>query len=196
MKFLIDGHRDRVSHRKQQWSEGIAGQLLTPLTRYSRGEPVFAIDNGAFSGLREKAFIALLKREWDLRHQCLFVCVPDKVGCHRTTEQMWNDFHPLANGYAKAFVAQDGYQGMPTEASALFIGGTDKFKESDEAQDAVLDALAEGKHVHIGRVNGPSRFMLYHILGAHTCDGSGVSRYDHMLPLIKDAYEDYYARRS
>ena len=196
MKFLIDGHRDRVAFRKLQWSEGVEGQLLTPLTRYSRGEPIFAIDNGAFSGLREASFISLLKREWEHRKNCLFVCIPDKVGCHVTTERMWGDFNYLADGYTKAFVAQDGYQGMPDEAGALFIGGTDNFKESEEAQDAVLDALARNKHVHIGRVNSPARFMLYHVLGAHTCDGSGVSRYDHMLPLIRQAYEAYNARSS
>lgn len=105
---------------------------------------------------------------------------------------MWDDYKHLANGFKLAFVAQDGYSGMPDDADTLFIGGTDRFKESEEAQDAVLDALANGKHVHIGRVNTAPRFMLYHVLGAHTCDGSGVSRYDHMLPAIREAFSNYY----
>jgi hypothetical protein len=187
MKFLIDGHRDRVALRYLQWPEGVAGQLLTPLTRYSRGHEVFAIDNGCFTSFREQNFKALLKREFYVKDQSLFVCVPDKVGSHKETMVLWDQYSNLANGYKKAFVAQEGYEGFPEGASALFIGGTNTFKDSKESENAVKDALAKGLHVHIGRVNGPERFIRFHLLGAHTCDGSGVSRYDHMLPLIRDA---------
>jgi hypothetical protein len=40
------------------------------------------------------------------------------------------------------------------------------------------------KHIHIGRVNTLKRFRHFDKLGAHTCDGSGVSRFDHMLDAI------------
>jgi len=187
MKFLIDGHRDRVKFRKEQWLEGVAGQLLTPLTRYSLGEKIFAIDNGCFTSFRESNFKGLLKREYLNKESCLFVCVPDKVGSHKETLALWDEHNYLADGWSKAFVAQEGYDGYPDGTDALFIGGTDLFKNSDEAMDAVLDAKSKGLHVHIGRVNGPERFVKFHVLGADTCDGSGVSRYDHMLPAIRDA---------
>lgn len=189
MKFLIDGHRRRVEYRREQWPEGVAGQLLTPLTRYSRGDDVYAIDNGAFTKFNEKSFISLLKREFSFRELALFVAVPDKVGCHRTTLRLYNELKDLCEGWKTAFVAQDGYDEMPSCAEALFIGGTDKFKDSQDAYHAVECAIALGKHVHIGRVNGPSRFLKFRGLGAHTCDGSGVSRYDHMILAIKEAVE-------
>ena len=187
MKFLIDGHRDRVAYRAQQWREGVAGQLLTPLTRYRRGPEVYAIDNGAFSSFNEKNFVSLLRREWHIREKALFVCVPDKVGCHKTTLELYKNFSHLCEGWKKAFVAQDGYEGMPSDADVLFVGGTNLFKDSKEALNAVECALADGKHVHIGRVNGPERFIRFHNAGAHTCDGSGVSRYDHMIIAIREA---------
>jgi hypothetical protein len=192
MKFLIDGHRNRVNLRREQWEEGILGQLLTPLTRYSLGEKVFAIDNGAYTSFREQAFIKLLKREEYNKNDCLFVAVPDKVGCHRTTLKLYEDYKHLCQTWKKAFVAQDGFDSLPEDYDCLFIGGTDNFKESLDAQQAVAKALSDNKHVHIGRVNGAKRFLLYHELGAHTCDGSGVSRYDHMLPLIKTAFNERY----
>lgn len=189
MKFLIDGHRDRVSFRKEQWKDGVLGQLLTPLTRYKRGHDIFAIDNGCFSGFREKEFVSLLKREWLFKEKALFVCVPDKVGCHKTTLQMWEDHNHLCDGFKKAFVAQDNYEGMPDNADVLFIGGTNEFKDSLAAYEACVLALLENKHVHVGRVNGLDRFIKYNDLGANTCDGSGISRYDHMILKIKINYE-------
>jgi hypothetical protein len=188
MKFLIDGQRFRVQHRMEQWPEGVAGQLLTPLTRYKCGDTPFAIDNGAFSGFNEREFRNLLRRMELRRLEGLFVAIPDKVGCARTTEQMWEDFHELANGWRKAFVAQNGFSGFPRhpKPSAVFIGGTDKFKDSDEAHMICVIAKARGMHVHVGRVNGPERYKRFRHV-AHTCDGSGVSRYDYMIEAIRDS---------
>lgn len=171
-----------------QWPDGVVGQLLTPLTSYKLGHKTFAIDNGAFSGLREKQFFSMLKRYEHLKEDCLFVAVPDKVGDCVTTLEMWHHFAPMCGDYPKAFVAQDGCKEIPDNAQALFIGGTDLFKESYDAIYLVYLALEMGLHVHIGRVNTFPRFKLYHEIGAHTCDGSGVSRYDHMLPNIRDEF--------
>jgi hypothetical protein len=189
MKFLIDGHRFRVQHRMDQWPEGVLGQLLTPLTRYKLGHPVFAIDNGAFSGFNEREFKNLLRRQYEKRFQCLFVAVPDKVGCHATTLKMWEDYSHLADGWRKAFVAQNGFSGFPKGATTLFVGGNDKFKDSDEVLSIVAAARLRKMHVHIGRVNGPERFKRFMRVGAHTCDGSGVSRYDHMIEAIRDSFD-------
>lgn len=51
-------------------------------------------------------------------------------------------------------------------------------------KSVVKTALILGKHVHVGRVNTIKRFRWFHDLGAHTCDGSGVAMYDHMLEKI------------
>lgn len=189
MKFLIDGHRNRVSFRSEQWPGGVAGQLLTPLTNYKLGHHVFAVDNGAFTSLKIRGLQNLLKRNSIVRDASLFVAVPDKVGCHRTTVALYEDHHHICEGWRKAFVAQDGFDGAPPCADAIFIGGTDKFKDSLEALEIVAAFLNQEKHVHIGRVNGPERFLRFHAAGAHTCDGSGVSRYDHMILAIRKAVE-------
>lgn len=195
MKFLIDCHRDRVTAMKAQWPRGVAGQLLTPLTRYTRGHKTFAIDNGAFTKFDERGFLSLLRREEHVKHLALFVAVPDKVGCHRTTTKLFRELNHLCDGWKKAFVAQDGYSGMPKGADVLFIGGTDDFKNSQAAYDAVEDAVKLGVHVHVGRVNTSKRFLRFRDAGANTCDGSGVCRYDHMFETLIKQVKDANRKR-
>ena len=185
MKFLIDGSSVRIKERREQADELIAGQLLTPLTRYKKCEKVFGIDNGAFSGLDIKGFKSLLARYYDDRADCKFVAIPDEVANHKQTLKLWDEHQHLADGYKKAFVIQDGFDEWPSNADAVFIGGSTEFKDSYECQQIVLAALKDNKHVHVGRVNTFYRFYHFHCLGAHTCDGSGVSMYDHMLENIK-----------
>lgn len=184
MQFLIDGSRTRLGERVAQWPEGVAGQLLTPLTQYRKAADVFAIDNGAYNGLRLATFARMVARYE--QHEPLFVAVPDKVGCHRTTVALYEEHSHLALGCRKAFVAQDGYDGHPACAGAIFIGGTDAFKDSLEALDLVRRSVVAGLHVHVGRVNWPTRWARFQAVGAHTCDGSGASRYDHMWLRLRD----------
>jgi hypothetical protein len=186
MKFLIDGSKERCAERWRQWPDGVGGQLLTPLTAYRNCSRVFGIDNGAYSGFDEQKFVKLLKRESHCKHECLFVCIPDQVGSHVETLNMWERYKHLADGWKRAFVAQDGFGGLPSDADALFLGGTTQFKDSKEADEIVLYALSIGIHVHIGRVNQHKRFWHFHDLGAHTCDGSGVSRFGEKIDMIRN----------
>ena len=191
MKFLIDGSGKRITERRLQADELIIGQLLTPLTGYKLAEPKFGIDNGAFSGMTDQKiakFTRLLDRYYDKRDSCFFVAIPDKVADHKESLAMWDKYHHLADGYTKAFVAQDGFDGMPDGARALFIGGSNDFKDSDECTDIVMRHVKDGFHVHVGRVNGFERFIKFHEIGAHTCDGSGISMYDHMLEKLYGLY--------
>ena len=184
MKFLIDGSGNRIAKRREQANELVTGQLLTPLTGYRLAEKMFGIDNGAFSGMTEQKlakFSRILARYYDVRENCHFVAIPDKVADHSKTLEMWKRHEHLADGYTKAFVAQNGFDGMPEGAGALFIGGDNDFKDSFECQEIVKDHISNGFHVHIGRVNCFERFIRYHEIGAHTCDGSGISMYDHMI---------------
>lgn len=181
MKFLIDGSSVRIKERRLQADELIAGQLLTPLTRYRLCEDLFGIDNGGFTGAKIKGFTKIIKNQWDFRDNCLFAAVPDKVENHKETLLMWEDYQHIADGYKKAFVVQDGFDGWPSNADAIFIGGSTKFKDSYECDLIVESALRNNMHVHIGRVNTFPRFQHFHKLGAHTCDGSGISIYDDML---------------
>ena len=190
LKFLIDGSAVRIAQRRLQAGELIEGQLLTPLTGYRRCEEVWAVDNGGFKKAMPDRWARILSRHWELRHQCLFAAVPDKIESHKETLTMWEDYHHLADGYKKAFVAQNGYDGHPSNAQALFIGGSNNFKDSLEVDQVVEEALSGGLHVHIGRVNTFKRFWHFHRLGAHTCDGSGISKYDHMLEKLYKLFKE------
>ena len=185
MKFLIDGSSVRLGERRGQANELIAGQLLTPLTRYRRCEYVFGIDNGGFTGAKIEGFTKLIKNQFESRDQCLFAAVPDKVENHKETLSMWDDYHSIADGYKKAFVVQDGFDEWPSNADAIFLGGSTGFKDSYEAEQIVKAALNNDMHVHIGRVNTFQRFYHFHCIGAHTCDGSGISMYDDMLAKLQ-----------
>lgn len=198
MQFLIDGHRDRVLDRFNTWPELIKGQLLTPLTRYTLNRSFnYAIDNGCFSGFdldKEKKFKSLLARDFDFKEYCLFVCTPDVLGCHESTVKYWNKYKHLSDGYRKAFVLQDGCNWYPDDCYAVFLGGSTEFKDSASAFDLCKDALNDGKHLHIGRVNGFDRFIKFSELGAHTCDGSGISRYDHMILKLRENWDNYHEK--
>lgn len=188
MKFLIDGTESRVEARAAAWADGVRGQLLTPLTRYgyARGWD-FGIDNGAFSRFDKAGFLRLLSRMARFRSRCLFVAAPDKVGDCAITDARWKLWGPwiAALGWPPAYVAQDGCTSIPANASALFIGGSTEWKDSEHAYRLVRLALRRNLHVHVGRVNTPVRFKVFSDLGAHTCDGSGASKYDHMWEALR-----------
>lgn len=195
MKYLLDVSKTCYPKRVTVWPDIILGQLLTPLTMYRRCTDIFGIDNGCYSGFTDRVqrrFKFLLKREWDYRENCLFACVPDKIGCHKTTLKMWNDLNHLCDGYKKAFVAQDGFDFLPPNADALFIGGTNKFKDSVEIEAIVKNALDKNIHVHIGRVNYEDRFKRFHEIGANTCDGSAICRYDWVIEKLKQNLNGLY----
>lgn len=190
MKFLIDKSPKHVERKMGLHPSLVAGQLLTPLTRYKNAGGVFAIDNGAFSGFDRNGFAALLLREQVNQGKCLFVTVPDVVGAGRRTLEIWRHRETIVKDWPLALVAQDGMEDLDipwAEMAAVFIGGGDPWKDSKASLDIVKTAKTLGKHVHVGRVNTAKRFKLFASVGADTCDGSGVAMYDHMLDDIAKA---------
>lgn len=184
MRFLIDKSPADVKRKAELFPDLVAGQLLTPLTRYANAGGSYAIDNGAFSGFDSRAFASLLNRENQTKANCLFVVVPDVVGNARRTLELWKYRHNICHGWPRAFVCQDGMEDfdLPWDTlTAVFIGGKDPWKDSQAARDIVKTAKILGKIVHVGRVNTIKRYKLFAELGADTCDGSGVAMYDHML---------------
>jgi hypothetical protein len=184
VKFLVDTSASTLSRRSQHYGDFIAGQLLTPLTRYANCGGTFAIDNGAFSGFDGRAFRSLLTREEQNKSQCLFVTAPDIVGSARRTLEIWRHRHRFADSWPVAFVVQDGAEDIDIpwcDMAAVFIGGRDPWKDSQAALDIVKTAKVLGVHVHVGRVNTAKRFRLFRDAGADTCDGSGIAMYDHMM---------------
>lgn len=184
MKFLIDKSPKDVERKLEMHPFLVAGQLLTPLTRYKNAKKAYAIDNGAYSGFDHDAFMSLLDREELNKESCLFVTVPDIVGSARRTLEIWRYRHRIVNHWPLALVMQDGMEDMEIpwdDLAAVFIGGCDPWKDSKAAVDIVKTAKTLRKHSHVGRVNTLKRYKLFSEAGADTCDGSGVAMYDHML---------------
>lgn len=167
------------------------GQLLTPLTRYRLRDPSlpWAIDNGAFSGFDEDAFLSLLNREAAGAPDCLFVTAPDVVGSARRTLEIFERWHMRLMGWNVALVCQDGQENLPLpwdNISAVFIGGSTSWKCSPAALQIIQAAKILKKHVHVGRVNTPGRFRHFEQVGADSIDGSGIAQYSHMRYAIAD----------
>lgn len=188
MRFLIDTQQDTLRLRMQT-SELIMGQLLTPLTNYAEWGGVYAIDNGAFSGFAKDRFRRLLARRESRKADCLFVTCPDIVGAGQRSIELFKRRHRwIPQGWKVAMVAQDGMEDLEIpwdEMDAIFIGGDDPWKDSKASADIVKTAKILGLWVHVGRVNSPKRFDHFLQLGADSCDGSGVAKYDHMLKAIE-----------
>jgi hypothetical protein len=165
------------------------GQLLTPLTRYTLRNPEmpWAIDNGAFAGFEEKAFLSLLKREEHHKAGCLFVTAPDVVGSARRTLEVFDRWKGRLASWPIALACQDGQENLPLpwdDIAAVFIGGSTDWKVSPEAAQCIKAAKALGKWAHVGRVNDPARFEHFEKLGADSIDGTGIARYSHMREAI------------
>lgn len=143
----------------------------------------WAADNGAFSG----AFDPSVFSEWLIGMEmyadtCLFVAVPDVIGDSRATLEQWREYSPLFQRWPLAFVCQDGQvpDDIPSNAAAVFIGGTTSWKLSRHAIECIAEGTRRGNHIHIGRVNYRRRYRHFATLNGSsnwTCDGTRT-RYD------------------
>jgi hypothetical protein len=152
----------------------------------------WAMDNGAFTGFDEGAFVRMLERFHKIPG-CLFATAPDFVGDAASTRARWPFWSKLIRGLGltPAFVAQDGIQSVRDvpwhDDIALFIGGTTEFKESPLASDLIGYAKARGVWAHVGRVNGKRRYAMMLRAGADSIDGTGFSMYpDTNIPLAEE----------
>jgi hypothetical protein len=108
---------------------------------------------------------------------CLFAVVPDVVGDAERTRARWDQWAPIVRnrGFRPAYVLQDGETGDTVpwrELSAVFIGGTTKYKLGPIAHQLTLEAKERGVHVHMGRVNSLRRLRVAAAWGCDTVDGT------------------------
>lgn len=169
-------------------------QLLTPLTRFAAQyeEERFAVDDGAYKCFNRGDFEALLEREKPRRNLCRFVAVPDVVASARRTLELFDHWYDRLATWPLALVAQDGQENLPIPwplIKAVFIGGSTEWKMGPHAAAVIKAGIALDKWVHVGRVNTPGRFKHFEDLGAHSIDGTGLSRYSWMR-------EDIYKAQS
>lgn len=136
----------------------------------------WAADNAAFAGKFEPTwFWKWLQLHRPYRDRCLFVAVPDVLGCWRSTLLRWNFYAPWleATGLPLAYVLQDGqpYDTLP-EAAWYFLGGSTEFKLSEHAANLLLYVQLLGARVHVGRVNSAKRIRRFGALGVDSVDGT------------------------
>jgi len=162
----------------------------------------WAADNQAFTrGFEPAPFFEWLETMWPYRKTCLFVPLPDVVGDAKRTLrnfETWRNW-PAFRLWPLAVVAQDGQESLslpdPRHWSALFVGGSTRWKLSEAAYSVILEAQRLGKHIHIGRVNWWKRYA--HFAGMPgseewTCDGTRT-RFDGTKKTVA-AWAEYMAR--
>lgn len=186
MKIMLDCSPAKIHEYTERYGYEF-WQLRTPLTQYKLAGVPYGLDNGCFAKFEKKTWRRLLEDARQTRP--IFVCLPDIVGDARRTLDLFDAFLEETEGLPRALVLQDGIGQHPinfSKVDAVFIGGSDEFKISTEAFNAAKAAKMLDKWVHVGRVNTAKRVMDW-IGKADSLDGSGISRYDHMLEDVLNA---------
>lgn len=187
MKILLDCSPSKIEEYSKRYNYNF-GQLRTPLTAYGLSNKLYGLDNGCFKRFNEKTWLRLLDdaKAQDLRNQPVFVCSPDVVGDARRTLELFDMFYDLIKPLKVCLVLQDGIGNFNIDwrkVDAVFVGGSDAFKISNEAVNACKAAKILNKWVHVGRVNTVERVKNWIGL-ADSIDGSGISKYDYMLEAV------------
>lgn len=187
MKILLDCSPAKIESYSKRYNYNF-GQLRTPLTAYAQANVLWGLDNGCFSKFEEKTWRRLLleAKAMEVNKQPEFVCSPDIVGDARRTLELFDIFYDQICPLKTCLVLQDGIGQFSIDwnkVDAVFVGGSDQFKISQEAMAAAKTAKILCKWVHVGRVNTADRVKNW-IGVADSIDGSGISKYDHMLEAV------------
>lgn len=182
------------------------GQFFSPLNGFlpQEGLEICGGDNGGFTDFDPAAFMKKLERLEEIKHLFKFVACPDVVvikpdgkpiGDARRTLEVFEYWYPRICDWPVALVAQDGLENIEIPkwmwdvVSAIFIGGSTKWKLSIHAAAIIKAARAMEKWVHVGRVNTPERWQRFEKLKVDSVDGTGISRFSHMRIAIRDRKE-------
>jgi hypothetical protein len=180
VKIMLDCSPRKIAEYTESYGYQFY-QLRTPLTGNKIAACPWALDNGCFTSFdRPKWERMVVEAE---TNRPIFVTLPDIVGDAQRTLELFDQFKMFTNEVPRALVLQDGIgrHRIPwDDLEAVFIGGSNEFKYSSEAINAAKTARMLGKWVHVGRVNTASRVRNW-AEWADSLDGSGISRFDHML---------------
>ena len=149
----------------------------------------WAADNDAFSKWDADKYREMLERIRG-RKGMIFVTAPDVVGDALATWRLFEKWWDELNGLPIAYIGQDGHDFSPPWdfMSALFIGGTTKWKLGKQAANLIREAKERGKWVHMGRVNSYERTRYARWLGCDSIDGTQFSWFrDAKLPAALNA---------
>lgn len=187
MMVLLDCSPRKIAEYRMRYDFDF-GQLRTPLTQYAPANVPWALDNGCFKAFDRARWLRMLDEAervmWEVDgSRPLFVTLPDIVCDAQRTIELFEAFKLRTNEFPRALVLQNGIERVRIpwdDVAAVFIGGDDSFKYSPHAMSAAKTAKMLGKWVHVGRVNTAARVRNWIGL-ADSIDGSGSSRFDHML---------------
>lgn len=163
------------------YKSGVLGLMNTPASGY-RVDPlgdqvVWAADNGCFSGgWSADKWLAFLDRNRPNIGTCVWATVPDVVGDHAATVDLFAEYAPAvrAMGYRVAFVGQDGADVATTPWDSFdcwFAGGSTDWKLRG-SWPVFREAKRQGKVTHMGRVNSLRRFRVAREAGYDSVDGT------------------------
>ena len=171
--------------------------MLTPENPTPRQGLRFAIDNGAW-GCKQRgekfdsrAFLKLVDR---CAGQADFVVIPDIVEGGMESLMFSISWIPKLSHVVKLLLpVQDGMEPFAVgnvlrncRNMGIFLGGSTEWKLR-EMYPWGLVAATMGRHYHVGRVNTRRRIQLAAEAGAHSFDGTSVSRYSKSLPALEDS---------
>jgi len=190
MRILVSGCTETVARWSEKRPERI-GALLTPEAGNALppNDQLWACDNSCFGGLNAPKWLRLLARLAGSDRKPLWVTCPDTVADAGETWRLYHLWAPVLRslGLPVALVLQDGLErfkwrsALPStwdEISAVFVGGSSAWKESEHAESFCREAKERGKLVHVGRVNTKARINLIARWGVvDSIDGSGWSRW-------------------
>lgn len=188
---LCHRRRHPAYERWQDAGHGV-GFMCTP-NMGNRPVPgvVWAADNGCFSdpeGFDLQRYLRWL--EGRDPETCLFATAPDwppmpglPGGDWSATLDRFEETAPAirAAGYRVGLVAQNGLEFYLEqlefwywrgEVDALFLGGDDRWKLSDDAADLVASSHRFGLWCHMGRCNSAQRIRRAHEMGCDSADGT------------------------
>lgn len=189
MRILLDVSPAKIKQYSDRYGVDF-WQLRTPLTRNKIADCPWALDNGCFTTFDKTTWMRMVGESQISRP--LFVTLPDIVGDARRTRELFDRYINEVGPVPIAFVLQDGIGQVDIPwrwISAVFVGGSDSFKISPECMNACKTAKMLDKWVHIGRVNTPVRLKQFMGL-ADSIDGSGLSRFDHMLESVLEFLDE------
>jgi hypothetical protein len=170
--------------------------LLSPMSwsMKTAGLP-FALDNGAWSAFQQGRPIDL--DAFERAVECVgpaadWTVAPDIVaGGLRSLDLTEPWLHTLRHLRLVLIAVQDGM--VPRDIQPLIRPGVDVFLGgSTEWKLATMQQWGEwaatlGVYFHVARVNSVRRIRMAHRAGAHSIDGSSVSRYAVTLPKLDTA---------
>lgn len=151
--------------------------MVTPAMRH-QPTGTWAADTGCFANPEahdDERYLAFLARR--PRETCLFATAPDRFDDGPATLAVAAPMLPRirALGYPAALVAQTGMtpEAIPwDDVDVLFVGGPNRWQHSEACLRLVEEAIARGKRVHVGRVNGYARLRWARSIGASSSDGT------------------------